>query len=374
MPSIFRRKHLTLLSISLSLLILVSYITLSGSKKPTIKSNEKTVIGTQAMVSKLIDECQLPSIGEVNPLFPLVNSNNEKCIESKLLGLSIKEQIEIANGLLDTNLITYCHVTIHRLGVEAFKETQNIPQAIKLGSPGCLYGFYHGVLSTAGQYLTPEEIISQSQTLCRGLINPSQPLHNCAHAIGHGVSAATNFEMEKGIPYCEMLSDSFVAFHCLVGLLMEDFLFLRVKYSNGNFPDPYGVALCRETNRSLEFQKACVNMFYILILQEKFTENNGTQGLRDICNSFPNQEVKLECYHSLGTESAQFLGFDPVLIAKETCGTEINIYSLSCAKGAGLVYGMNFGFIKKQDYFCKLFIDQLSQACLSVTKEDIFTI
>lgn len=261
---------------------MVSYITLSGGKKPNIENKKTTVIGTQDMISKLVDECQLPSTGEVNPLFPLVNSNNEKCIESKLLGLSIKEQIEIANGLLDTNLITYCHVTIHRLGVEAFKETQNIPEAIKLGSPGCLYGFYHGVLSTAGQYLTPEEIISQSQTLCRGLINPSEPLHNCAHAIGHGVSAATNFEMEKGIPYCEMLSDSFIAFHCLVGLLMEDFLFLRVKYSDGNFPDPYGVALCRETNRSLEFQKACVNMFYILILQEKFTENNGTQDRKSV--------------------------------------------------------------------------------------------
>lgn len=367
MLRVFGKKQIVLLSLAITLLILVSYLTFAGSKQTAIK-------GKQSMVAKLVAKCQLASTGELNPLFPLVNSNNERCIEAELVGLSIKEQIKIANGLLDTNLITYCHVTIHRLGVEAFKESKNIPDAINLGSPGCLYGFYHGVLSTAGQSLSPQEVITQSKNLCQGLKDPGEPLHNCAHAIGHGVAAATNFDMDKGIPYCEMLESSFVAFHCLVGLLMEDFLFLRVKYNDGNFPEPYGINLCRETNRSLEFQKACVNMYYILITQEKFLNDGGTQGLRSTCNSFPNQEVKLECYHSLGTESAQFLQFDPVLIAKETCGTIIDVNSLSCARGAGLVYGMNYGFEKKQNYFCKLFMDQLSQACLSVTKDDIFTI
>ena len=361
------KKILFLLAIPVSLLLVITAIYYNGVTKSNSPSNVN-------IVASLVSNCQLASSQEVNPLFPLINSNNERCIKERIKVLPIDQQILIANSLLDTNLIDYCHAIIHGLGVEAFNKTKNIPDAIALGSPGCLYGFYHGVLSSAGEVLSPQEVISQSKSLCSNLPNPSEALHNCAHAIGHGVAAATHNDMEKGAPYCELLDSSFVRYQCLVGLLMEAFLTVRSEHPDGNFPAPFSTKLCSEESRGIDFQKACVNMFFILITQEKFESTDGTNGLRALCNEFTNSELKLECYHAIGTQSAQFLAFDPERIASQTCGNEIDEFSLSCARGAGLVYGMNYGFEKKQNYFCKLFKDEQAKACLSVTKADIFTI
>ena len=355
--------------LSVTLLLFTAIIFSFNTLKKVTPAKESTKL----IVAKLVKECQLKTSAPLNPLFPLINSNNERCIKERLVGLSIKEQILVANGLLDTNLISYCHATIHGLGIDAFKSTGNIPDAIKLGSPGCLFGFYHGVVSAAGETLSAQTIIDQTKNLCVGLKEPSEPLHNCTHAIGHGIAAATKDNMEEGIPYCEMLPSHFTRYQCLVGLLMEDFISVRMQHPDGNFPAPFTPALCHEEKRGIDFQKACVNMFFILITQKQYEANQGALGLRDYCDSFVVNEIKLECYHSLGTESAQFMAFDPKIIAMQTCGEEVNEFSLRCAQGAGLVYGMNYGFAKKQSFFCKLFQTELANACLGITKEEIFT-
>lgn len=130
-----------------------------------------------------------------------------------------------------------CHSAAHPLGREIYRETQSLPEALRMCGSGCSYGCFHGVLmqmfstqsdNLAGA-LTGEsdgdifaQIIRSVPTFCaRSDVSSVVVPWICLHGIGHVIMYLSHNDIPHALAVCGTLPNATEASICAGGAFME---------------------------------------------------------------------------------------------------------------------------------------------------------
>jgi len=130
-------------------------------------------------------------------------------------------------------IFKYCHIMGHFLGREAYKQTQNISEALKQASFICVGGSIHGavegyIVEQQWEEITDKKLREFVLTMCQSARNePVRALYiECIHWTGHVLMFITGNDLPLSLKLCDVLPVSSGAGNsgnaCYTGVFMEN--------------------------------------------------------------------------------------------------------------------------------------------------------
>jgi len=156
----------------------------------------------------------------------------QRCLENLVKALyrahSLRDIFAAIALVQDERIIfSNCHMLGHLLGMEAYRHTQSIPEAMKHTSFVCGGGSVHGVsegymIEQQWTEITHEKLAEFTATACQGVRSNVTVYIGCLHGIGHGLMFLTENDLPLSLKLCNVLSESNADNICYTGVFMEN--------------------------------------------------------------------------------------------------------------------------------------------------------
>lgn len=169
-------------------------------------------------------------------------AGKQTCIERALTGLIDDAGIGKAMEVLDTLVVTdaevrtNAHALAHGLGIAAYRSPETLASTFAACPPSQMSGCYHGVVQ--GYFLAVEaqggEVgAAELDALCEPHRGNDFLFFQCAHGMGHGLTALHGHHLPMALEACDQAADAFVRENCYGGAFMENLV---------NFTHPHHTA------------------------------------------------------------------------------------------------------------------------------------
>jgi hypothetical protein len=126
---------------------------------------------------------------------------------------------------LDTAVARDGHIYAHGIGIAAYRSPAEVARTFAECTPLHQSGCYHGVIQAYfadmqahGAGVTPQTV----DAACRELAGDRWLLFQCAHGVGHGLTALYDHALPPALAGCDLLPDAFQREACYGGAFMEN--------------------------------------------------------------------------------------------------------------------------------------------------------
>ena len=217
------KKHIVLVFIFILLIVISLFV--AHFKKGSLSQSELNTFVVEKMTA--CDPSDLNCFKDL--AHTLATENNMKDI-LKVFETNEQQSVFFAS----------CHTTLHFLGQEEYKMTQDTSKSLSTGTPICFAGFYHGILEA---YLTdsgiannPDELAKAVPTLCKqDDFSEKKTYNECLHGLGHALMYATNSDLPASLKLCDTLRTDSDRQWCYSGSFMEN----STSSTNKDHPSKY---------------------------------------------------------------------------------------------------------------------------------------
>lgn len=198
---------------------------------------------------------ELSQIGERNPnIEPFIISkisecgpnSNVQCFKSIahvfVAQFEMKEILKVfEKNEKQPDFFASCHVTLHFLGQEEYRKTNDTAETLAIGTPICFAGFYHGVLEA---HMIDENLTDNNPRLASELpglcgdetrFSLKKTYNECLHGLGHALMYATNSDLPKSLTLCDLMRNESDRNWCYSGSFMEN----STSSTNNDHPSTY---------------------------------------------------------------------------------------------------------------------------------------
>ncbi|AHG93075.1 hypothetical protein J421_5540 (plasmid) [Gemmatirosa kalamazoonensis] len=240
----------------------------------------------------------------------------------------------------DSNLALMGHVVAHALGRFAVARAHDDPKVFALCTPEFEAGCWHGVME--GYFTSPRAASDSAvarpalDALCPSIVAAGRarlPLLECAHGMGHGLTARARNDITRALAGCDALSAPDMRGECHDGVFMEiavratepragtnDATFLRK--ADPRFPcDSVAAA----------YQPSCWE--YQPIMVDELTHD--VSRTAKFCAEAPEPSMAA-CHHGLGKQSTGWFGDEASVIT--VCRMGVARHLGACLAGAAESY------------------------------------
>jgi hypothetical protein len=110
-----------------------------------------------------------------------------------------------------------CHLQAHKAGRFAYRIYST--EAFRSIASECHAGGFHGAVEAYFKERGTAHLADDVKVICRSELNPFFS-HQCMHGIGHGLMAATNYDLPHALESCNLLKEWQAS--CWTGVFMEN--------------------------------------------------------------------------------------------------------------------------------------------------------
>ena len=163
-----------------------------------------------------------------------VGDDFKTCWTSYFEGVAAKDGVVAALnavqvvGKTNANVNSLCHDFDHKLGRWAYKDTNDVVEALTHDDRACQYGFMHGVLEAFAMTATDDEMTAKLASVCEPrratlkILGMERDLGECLHGIGHAAAVHTPDDVFRALEWCRLGTNNQDEIgSCTGGALME---------------------------------------------------------------------------------------------------------------------------------------------------------
>ena len=126
---------------------------------------------------------------------------------------------------LDSSVARDGHIYAHGIGIAAYRNPEEVTKTFSECTPLHQSGCYHGVIQAyfADMQAHGGGVTAQTvEAACKELTADRWLLFQCAHGVGHGLTALYGHDLPKALTGCDLLPDGFQREACYGGAFMEN--------------------------------------------------------------------------------------------------------------------------------------------------------
>jgi hypothetical protein len=275
-----------------------------------------------------------PSLSSIKEC--LAKPANSECLELLFRGALEKqppaELLKLVQKYEDEDaaLKLSCHPVVHALGREIFRIKGNIHDSFLVCDQTCHSGCYHGAVerflrgdgAALARHVSQSEIMSKAAAACDAKA-PRRVYFQCLHGLGHALMYFTENQIDKSLPGCDALADTWSREGCYGGVFMENVFSSSpekrdVSASDYHYP-------CNRVDT--KYRGACY------LMQTWRMEEMGltTERLFDECRKAGPHET--ECAQSIGRDLSNLARGGDVRPAAEKCQRAEGEPRRACIRG-----------------------------------------